>query len=222
MVTSLYSTQQVLPFMGKLPSEMEPGCRIRLRGVMSRPNGDCRIHLQSGECLDPMDNVALHLNILPATREILRNSYSSGHWGQEERAANSPINFDEEFNLVIGADSGGFNIEINGNQFTSFSHRFPVQSARALFITGGCVIRAVIFEHWHPTRKVISVNPSAPVLNPQPSSPPMAIPFQIPSWPHGNFQHFPLPPSPLYPHVPYPAYNNPAMFFQHPLMSMPE
>ncbi|EAT44861.1 AAEL003840-PA [Aedes aegypti] len=213
-------TSPVLPFMRRLPSEMQPGCRIRIRGAMSRLNGDCRIHLQSGDCFDPMDDVALHLNLLPATREILRNSYISGQWGQEERAANSPINFEEDFDLVIGADSGGYNIEINGHHFTSFNHRLPVQTVRFVFITGGCVIRSVMFEHWNTAvPSAISVNPSAPVLNPVPSSPPIPVPFQIPSWPHGNFQHFGMPPASMYPQLPHPAFN-PAMLLQHPLISM--
>ncbi|XP_019539017.3 galectin-8 [Aedes albopictus] len=220
-------TSPVLPFMRRLPSEMQPGCRIRIRGLVSRPAGDCRIHLQSGDRFDPMDDVPLHLNLLPATREVLRNSYAAGQWGQEERAANSPINFDEDFDLVIGADSGGYTIEINSHQFTSFNHRLPVQTVRFLFITGGCVIRAVMFENWNTIAAaeaappLINVHPSAPVLNPAPSSPPIPVPFQIPSWPHGNFQHFGMPAAaPMYhhqPHAQHPVFN-PAMLLQHPLI----
>ncbi|XP_062558511.1 galectin-7-like isoform X2 [Armigeres subalbatus] len=211
-------TSPVLPFMGRLPTEMQPGCRIRIRGVISRPSGDCRIHLQSGDSLDPMDDVALHLNLRPTTREILRNSCTAGQWGHEERAANSPINFDDDFDLVIGADSGGYNIEIDGHQFTSFNHRLAVQSVRFIFITGGCAIRAVLFENWNVNvPNTISVHPSAPVLGQTPSSPSIPVPFQLPSWPHGNFQHFGMPQTPVYPQVPYLAYN-PAMLMQQPLI----
>ncbi|XP_055620260.1 galectin-8-like [Toxorhynchites rutilus septentrionalis] len=205
-----------LPFMGKLPGVMQPASRIRIRGSISIPNGDCRIQLQSGDSLSPMDDVALQLSILPATREVLRNSHWAGQWGQEERIVNSPINFEEEFDLVIEANTKGFMVEIGGSTLATFPHRCPVQIVQFIFITGGCVIRAVIYENWNtmPT-KATSVLPSAPIYNGfLPSQTTPLPPFQIPSWPHGSSQYFS--PSPVvYSHVPPPAYN-PAMFFQHP------
>ncbi|XP_055596989.1 uncharacterized protein LOC129747003 [Uranotaenia lowii] len=194
----------VLPFMGKLPEAMEPGCRIRIKGTISRPNGDCRIQLQSNGSLEPLEDVALSLNFLPATRELIRNNYCSGRWDQEERAGSCPINFDEEFDVVIGADSGGFVIEIDGHHFSSFRHRCVLQTAKFIFITGGCTIRSVGYENWSVKHvKQISVVPSAPVISTvhQPTTtttttPPLGpttIPFQFPAWPHSpHMSYFPL------------------------------
>ncbi|XP_058837620.1 galectin-4-like [Topomyia yanbarensis] len=206
-----------LPFMGKLPADMQPGNRVRIRGVVNRPNGDCRIQLQTGDSLSPMDDVVLHLNILPSTREILSNSYCEGKWGQEERSANSPINFDDEFELIISAEAAGFCIDINDSSFAKFNYRCPVQMARYIFITGGCVIRAVNFANWNSVPKVISVLPSAPVFSQaaSASAPPMA--FHFPAWPHGNMQYF-APSPPLYPQSGQATFFNPAMFIQQPLL----
>ncbi|XP_055530493.1 galectin-4-like [Wyeomyia smithii] len=213
-----------LPFVGDLPSEMQPGNKIRIRGVVNRPNGDCRIHLQTGKSLSPMDDVVLHLSLLPATREVLRNSYCAGKWGQEERIGNSPINFDEEFELTIAANKADFCVEIDGCELANFSYRCPVQTVRYIGITGGCVISAVKFENWNSVPKVISVLPCAPVYHP-PTAPavhPPVLPlsFNLPAWPHGAAPYF-APSLSLYPlQSNQPAFN-PAFFQQPFLVNIP-
>ncbi|XP_053685605.1 uncharacterized protein LOC128735134 [Sabethes cyaneus] len=208
-----------LPFVGDLPSEMQPDHRIRIRGVVNRPNGDCRIHLLAGKSQNPPDDVLLHLSLLPATREVLRNSYCQGKWGQEERIPNSPINFDEEFELTIAATTTDFCVEIDGCEFANFNHRCLGQMARNIFIAGGCVISAVKFENWKLVPKVNSVLPSAPVYNP-PSTvhqPGLPLSFNIPAWPHGPAQYV-APSLPLYSPQSYQPAFNPAAFFQQPLL----
>ncbi|XP_058461623.1 galectin-6-like [Malaya genurostris] len=180
----------ILPFMEKLPTEMQPGYCIRIKGVVNRPNGDCRIQLQSGESLNSNDDIVMHLNILPVTREILHNTCCGGKWGQEERSSNSPINFNEVFELSISAEVTGFDIAINDSTFAKFEYRCPVQMARYIFINGGCLLSSVKYKNWSSVPKVISVLPSAPVYNPPASAHSPLVAFHFPTWPHNNQQYF--------------------------------
>ncbi|XP_039453816.1 32 kDa beta-galactoside-binding lectin lec-3-like [Culex pipiens pallens] len=215
-MTSNQVLAPTLPFMGQLPGPMVPGCRIRLKAKINRPNGDLRLHLQSGASLNPMDDVPLHLTFLPATREVIRNSYAAARWGQEVRTPNSPINFEEDFDLAISAHPQGFNLEINSEPPTSFNNQSPQDRITHIFLTGGAVVQSITYDNWIVTPTIPKeIMPSAPAFAPSP----VPVPFQIPAWPHtGHVQFFGPPPPMLY-SPQQPAFN-PAMMMgpQQPLL----
>ncbi|EDS29357.1 keratinocyte lectin [Culex quinquefasciatus] len=179
---------------------MVPGCRIRLKAKINRPNGDLRLHLQSGASLNPMDDIPLHLTFLPATREVIRNSYAAGRWGGLE--------------LALSAHPQGFNLEINSEPPTSFNNQSPQDRITHIFLTGGAVVQAITYDNWSVTPSIPKeIMPSAPAFAPSP----VPVPFQIPAWPHTGHVQFFGPPMLYSPQQP--AFN-PAMMMgpQQPLL----
>ncbi|XP_053971353.1 tectonin beta-propeller repeat-containing protein isoform X1 [Hylaeus volcanicus] len=90
-------------------------------------------------------DVALHFN--PRLREniIVRNTYHSGQWGDEERNGNSPLK-SGNFTLEIICEERGYRIFIDDSEFTFYSHRILPQSITHLRIKGLMTLCSILYK----------------------------------------------------------------------------
>lgn len=126
---------------------MPIGKRLIIRGTILNPDGMFNINVQSGAAVKPRDDAPLHISIRIKDRVVVLNSFEGGEWKREERHGGRPVRAGEVFELVIQANGGFYNIEINGKTLGKFQHRLPLGMARFVHIGEGAMI-ASITESW--------------------------------------------------------------------------
>ncbi|XP_017792248.1 PREDICTED: tectonin beta-propeller repeat-containing protein [Habropoda laboriosa] len=91
-------------------------------------------------------DVALHFNPRLKENIIVRNTYTHGQWGDEERNGGSPLKAGSDFTLEIVCDSRGYRIFIDDKEFTFYSHRILPQSITHLRIKGLMTLCSVFYK----------------------------------------------------------------------------
>lgn len=67
------------------------------------------VNIQSGPTIQSGD-INLHLSIRPNSNVIVRNHFYQNIWGTEERFGGCPIRYNEQFELIILAESTVFKV----------------------------------------------------------------------------------------------------------------
>ncbi|XP_033340443.1 tectonin beta-propeller repeat-containing peroxin 23 isoform X2 [Megalopta genalis] len=101
--------------------------------------------LKQKNMMDTHD-VALHFNPRLKENAIIRNTYQSGQWGDEERNGNSPLKAGSDFMLEIVCDARGYRILIDDKEFTFYNHRIAPQSITHLRIKGLMTLCSVLYK----------------------------------------------------------------------------
>lgn len=91
-------------------------------------------------------DVALHFNPRLKENIIVRNTYQSGQWGDEERNGNSPLRAGSDFTLEIVCGVRGYKILINDIEFTFYSHRILPQNITHLRIKGLMTLCSIFYK----------------------------------------------------------------------------
>ncbi|XP_076354056.1 32 kDa beta-galactoside-binding lectin-like [Tachypleus tridentatus] len=133
-----------VPHVCVIPGGLSIGTKIFVQGTVPKNPDRFAINLKRGSDPDSAD-IYFHFNPrFQDTACVVRNSYS-GEWGEEERDGDSPFSPTMPFLVVISAFSNGYEVEVNGNTFTTFQHRdgLPLSNVTHLSITGDVIIQAI-------------------------------------------------------------------------------
>ncbi|XP_050096436.1 32 kDa beta-galactoside-binding lectin lec-3-like [Anopheles aquasalis] len=131
-----------LPCLGALLGGMQIGKRIIIQGTVTEPRFN--INLQLGPEVSPRDDTALHLSIRPSEQTIVRNSFVSQTWQEEERFGDCPISVGQPFTLEIRVEEFNFVIFINDEWYCTFQHRQPVEMVNFIHLGTGATIDSVM------------------------------------------------------------------------------
>ncbi|XP_054154422.1 galectin-4-like [Oppia nitens] len=172
----------VIPYCDRIGYPLNIGTLVRISGT-SHPTARCfAINFQCGPSINPRDDLALHLSpVFTAPPRVVRNSLQGQRWGPEESFGGFPFIGGQPFELLILVESDNFKIAINGQHFTEFRHRLPLNRISHLSIDGDVSIASIIYELTQPTY----APPSAPIA-------------PIPPYPAGGSGHYVPPPVPGY------------------------
>jgi len=96
---------------------------------------------------------------------VVRNSLQSQRWGPEESHGGFPFYAGQGFEIMVLIEPDHFKIAINGQHFTEFRYRIPLNRVNYISIDGDVTISLIKFE--------ASTQPSYGI----PSAPPMTAPY---------------------------------------------
>ncbi|XP_045692900.1 galectin-9-like isoform X2 [Phyllostomus hastatus] len=116
-------------------------------------------------------DIAFHFN--PRFEEggyVVCNTKQKGSWGTEERKMQMPFQRGNPFQLCFLVQSKEFQVMVNGNFFTQYSHRVPFHKVDAISVTGAVKLTNISFQpsgFWQAsaapmTQTVIHTMQSAP------------------------------------------------------------
>ncbi|XP_075059786.1 galectin-8 isoform X2 [Mixophyes fleayi] len=111
----------VVPYTGSLPSTLNPGRTVAVKGEINKNAKSFAINLQpSGS-----KNIALHLNPRMREKVFVRNTYLYESWGEEERQLSEfPFFPNMYFELLIYCEAHQFKVAVNGQHLLEYKHRF--------------------------------------------------------------------------------------------------
>ncbi|KAG8177200.1 hypothetical protein JTE90_020838 [Oedothorax gibbosus] len=109
---------------------------------------DFSINLQTGDNTYQRSDIALHLSpVFSSPPRLVRNSLEKQNWGPEEsHGPFFPLVAGQSFEILILAGAEDFKVAINGQHFTEFQHRLPLQSISHIAIDGEVTINHIKFE----------------------------------------------------------------------------
>ena len=91
------------------------------------------------------DDIAFHFNPRFNQNEVVRNTYSNGAWGPEERHGGFPFQEGEEFEVVIVCKEDQYEVSVGGQYFISYNHRIPYTSDMTLRLDGVAEIKKLLY-----------------------------------------------------------------------------
>jgi hypothetical protein len=139
--------------------------------------------------LKPCDDCMLHISVRPQENAIVRNHFKNQSWGNEERHGGCPIQAHQSFEIGITAEHSMYRITVNGQHFTTFSHRLPLNLVRYISIIGTCTVSYIMSDQngpiatpaFPPVHHPIHPTPGFPVhLAPAPPPMPPSAPPPYP------------------------------------------
>ena len=93
--------------------------------------------VQTSACNYSNSNIHLRLKVqLEQPQVVIRNSRSGNSWGVEERNGDMPFSPGQPFTVMIVAQLFGFEVAVNGNHFTYYQYRQPLNSQMVVVLTG--------------------------------------------------------------------------------------
>ncbi|XP_063895266.1 32 kDa beta-galactoside-binding lectin lec-3 isoform X2 [Helicoverpa armigera] len=101
-----------LPCVHKIAVDITNGSKIRIQGSIPR----------DAHRFDEM--------------EIVRNTFTAGAWGKEERRGGMPLCRGDPFDMLIECDEVSFMVSINGQHFCKYIHRIPYDRITHLVVFG--------------------------------------------------------------------------------------
>jgi len=135
----------IVPFIGMIPGGMLPGKKISIHGMVIPACNRFSVNLQCGPNVNPRDDIALHMNFRydQQVPYVVRNSLQMQQWGIEEGHGYLSFARGQNFEIQIHAEHDHFKIHFNGNHFTDFRYRLPLQRVTYISIDGEVVLHGV-------------------------------------------------------------------------------
>ncbi|XP_063893102.1 32 kDa beta-galactoside-binding lectin-like [Helicoverpa armigera] len=121
----------------KIPGGICSSNKIRIQGSIPHDAHRFTINLKCGA------DVAFHINPRFDEMEIVRNTYSAGFWGKEERSGGMPLRRGGNFDMLIASDDESFRVAINGQHFCEFVHRIGFVHIDHLVVYGDVNIKLI-------------------------------------------------------------------------------
>ncbi|XP_030621082.1 galectin-4-like [Chanos chanos] len=131
-----------VPYMSPILGCLKEGMFVYIHGVVPKDSERFHVNLKFGESAD--SDIAFHFN--PRFRGIDRvvlNSFRNGGWEHEEVIHSMPFVQGKAFEMVIGTNSEGFQVNVNWEKFHSFPHRLPLDGVSVLEIVGDVSVHCV-------------------------------------------------------------------------------
>jgi len=128
-----------LPFVDKLPSNLEVGSWLSFIGIPKKDADQFAINLQCGDDTEYGNDVAFHLNPRFSCEDVVRNTLEGGDWGDEERDQSEfPFEPEERFTIDILRLPEYYRVYVNGKNFIDYAHRMDAERVSHLMLTGDC------------------------------------------------------------------------------------
>ncbi|XP_055928011.1 collagen alpha-1(III) chain-like [Argiope bruennichi] len=146
MDSNIYSP--TIPFIGPLPHPLQPGNLIRISGVVGNSATCFSISLQNGPSSYERSDISLHLSpVFTSPPRVVRTYFENQQWGPEEsHGPYFPFAVGQEFEILILIESDQFKIAVNGQHFTEFHYKLPLQSISHIAVDGDVTINSIKFE----------------------------------------------------------------------------
>ncbi|XP_036925964.1 galectin-9-like isoform X1 [Sturnira hondurensis] len=145
----------IVPFTGFIQGGLQEGLQITLNGVVHQ-SGATRFAVNFQTGFSDHD-IAFHFN--PRFEEggyVVCNTKQKGSWGSEERKMQMPFQRGNPFELRFLVQSSEFQVTVNGNFFTQYSHRVPFHRVDAISVTGAVGLTNISFQN----TRVVFVQPA--------------------------------------------------------------
>ncbi|XP_042897554.1 galectin-4 isoform X2 [Parasteatoda tepidariorum] len=193
-----------IPFIGPLPGSLQSGNLIKISGTVPSGASCFSINLQNGSNGIQRNDIALHLSpVFSSPPRVVRNSLENQNWGPEEsHGPPFPFSSCQSFEIFILVEPDHFKIAVNGQHFTEFNYRLPLEKISHIGIDGDVTISSIIFEGL--ARQTMASRPVESVGKPlgfviDPSGPPNYGPPTVgrPSSPYAS-PSLPYPPNPSF------------------------
>ncbi|GAB6024355.1 Lectin, galactoside-binding, soluble [Chamberlinius hualienensis] len=135
----------MVPFLGMIPGGVVPGKKITIHGMVLSTCNRFSINLQCGPNVNPRDDIALHLNFRYDCQApyVVRNHLQMQQWGLEEGHGYLSFARGHTFEILIVAEHDHYKIFFNGQHFSEFRYRIPIQRTTCITIDGEVAIHAV-------------------------------------------------------------------------------
>ncbi|XP_061185659.1 galectin-4-like [Saccostrea echinata] len=137
----------VIPFEGDIPGGLQPGKQIFVQGDFSQiPGSDYSFGINFKCGRGQGTDIAFHFNPRVSQKCVVRNTLRNGAWEQEERGGPMPFGVGQQFEIIFAVDQYQFKVAVNGQHFTEFRHRIPVERINTLQISGAVSIKVIRFD----------------------------------------------------------------------------
>lgn len=137
----------VIPYVGTIPEQLEPGSLIVVRGHVPGDSDRFQVDLQCGSSVKPRADVAFHFN--PRFKRancIVCNTLKNEKWGWEEITHDMPFSKEKSFEIVIMVLKDKFQVAVNGKHMLLFNHRIGPDNIDTLGIYGKVNVHSVGFN----------------------------------------------------------------------------
>ncbi|XP_036125586.1 galectin-9-like [Molossus molossus] len=92
-------------------------------------------------------DIAFHFNPrFEGEGYVVCNTKQRGYWGSEERKMGNPFKRGIPFEIRFLVQSSQFQVMVNGNFFTQYTHRVPIHRVDTISFTGGVAVNHISFQ----------------------------------------------------------------------------
>ncbi|XP_060532035.1 galectin-8-like isoform X2 [Cylas formicarius] len=142
--------QLEIPITANLDLGFKCGWQLEISGRVKILPSSFYINLQEGRHLWPHPVIPLHLNPRFYTSYgnhlFVRNSWTNGDWGAEERTPGFQFTPGSPFNVAIRKMDDHFSVWVDGNLAGEFNFRTPVDNIDTVFIHGDVQVFSVYLK----------------------------------------------------------------------------
>lgn len=137
----------VIPYVGTIPGQLEPGTLIVIRGHVPGDSDRFQVDLQCGSSVNPRADVIFHFNPrFKRTSCIVCNTLRNEKWGREEITYDTPFRKEKSFEIVMMVLKDKFQVAVNGKHTLLYAHRISPEKIDTLGIYGRVSIHSVGFS----------------------------------------------------------------------------
>ncbi|XP_059525442.1 galectin-9-like isoform X3 [Myotis daubentonii] len=161
----------VVPFSRATPGGLQYGHQVTVKGMFLPSCGSrFAVNFQTGFS----DNdIAFHFN--PRFEEggyVVCNTKQKKWSKKEERIMTNPFQVGIPFEISFLVENSGFQVKVNGKDFTKYTHRVPFHRVDTISFTGGVEVTQISIEDTCavPVQRMISEVQSYPSLYDSPES----------------------------------------------------
>lgn len=139
-----------IPLTAVLPAYFNEGWQINIYGRVKLLPHSFYVNLQEGRQLWPHPKIPLHVNprFSSALGEniFVRNAWTNGAWGPEERTPSFHFSPGSPFSVTIKRESNHFSLWVDGHLIGEFRFRFPSDEIDTVYIQGDVYIKSIVAE----------------------------------------------------------------------------
>ncbi|KAM5308399.1 galectin-9-like isoform 3-T3 [Glossophaga mutica] len=135
----------IVPFTGSIQGGLQEGLQITVNGTVHQFHA-ARFAVNFQTVFSDED-IAFHFN--PRFEDggyVVCNTKQNGSWGTEERKMEMPFEKGNPFEVRFLVQSMGFQVSVNGNFFTRYSHRVPFHKVKFISVTGDVRLTNISFQ----------------------------------------------------------------------------
>lgn len=156
----------VIPYVGTIPEQLEPGTLIVIRGHVPGDSDRFQVDLQCGSSVNPRADVVFHFNPrFKRTNCIVCNTLKNEKWGREEITYDMPFRKEKSFEIVMMVLKDKFQVAVNGKHTLLYAHRISPEKIDTLGIYGKVSVHSVGFSFSSDLRSAQASTLEVAVLN---------------------------------------------------------